>query len=57
MQDVRIGSLKLSGVPFVSLAGTQKDSRSKGFDGVLALELFRRVFITHADHFAILDPK
>jgi hypothetical protein len=26
-QDVKIGSLKLSRVPFVSLAGTQKDSR------------------------------
>jgi hypothetical protein len=54
---VKIGSLKLSGVPFVSLAGTQKDSRAKGFDGVLTLGLFQRVFIAHADHFAILEPK
>jgi hypothetical protein len=56
-QDVKIGSLKLSGVPFVSLAGTQTDSRTKGFDGLLTLGLFRRVFIAHADHFAVLDPK
>jgi aspartyl protease len=56
-QDVKIGSLKLSRVPFVSLAGTQKDSRAKGFDGVLTLGLFRRVFIAHADHFAVLEPK
>jgi Aspartyl protease len=56
-QDVKIGSLKLSGVTFVSLPGTQKDARAKGFDGNLTLGLFRRVFIAHADHFAILDPK
>jgi len=56
-QDVKIGSLKLSRVPFVSLAGNQEDSRAKGFDGVLTLELFRRVFIAHADHFAVLEPR
>ena len=56
-QDVKIGSLRLSGVPFVSLPGPQQDSRAKGFDGLLTLGLFRRVFIAHADHFAILDPK
>jgi hypothetical protein len=56
-QDVKIGSLRLSRVSFVSLTGTQKDSRAKGFDGVLTLGLFRRVFIAHADHFAIFDPK
>jgi hypothetical protein len=56
-QDVRIGSLRLQGVPFVSLAGTQQHSRAKGFDGVLTLGLLRRVFIAHADHFAILEPR
>lgn len=56
-QDVKIGSFRLSGVSFVSLAGTQTDARAKGFDGVLTLGLFRRVFIAHADHFAIFDPK
>jgi hypothetical protein len=55
-QDVKIGSRRLQGVSFVSLAGTQNDSRAKGFDGVLTLGLFRRVFIAHADHFAVLDP-
>jgi hypothetical protein len=57
LQDVKIGSVRLLGVPFVSLAGTQKDSRAKGFDGVLTLGLFRRVFIAHADHFAVLEPR
>ncbi len=56
-QDLKIGALELRGVPFVSLLGTQHDSRAKGFDGILTLGLFRRVFIAHADHFAIFDPK
>jgi hypothetical protein len=29
----------------------------KEFDGVLTTELFRWVFIEHADHFAVLEPK
>ena len=56
-QKLKIGSLELSGVPFFTLAGTQKDARAKGFDGVLMLGLFRRVFIAHADHFAVLEPR
>jgi hypothetical protein len=56
-QDVKIGSLELSGVPFFSLAGIQKDSLAKGFDGVLTIGLFRRVFIDQSDHFAILEPR
>ena len=56
-QDVEIGSLELPGVPFFSLAGIQKDARAKGFDGVLTTGLFRRVFIDHADHFAVLEPR
>jgi Aspartyl protease len=55
-QDVRIGSLELRGVPF-SGASIEKNSFVKGFDGVLTTELFRRVFIDHADHFAVLEPK
>jgi hypothetical protein len=56
-QDVKIGSLELSRVPFFTLAGAQKDARLKGFDGVLPAGLFRRVFIDHADHFAVLEPR
>jgi hypothetical protein len=55
-QDVEIGSLELRGVPFFSLVGVQKDALVKGFDGVLPTELFRRVFITYADRFVVLDP-
>ncbi len=56
-QDVRIASVELSRVPFFSLAGIQKDARLNGVDGVLATGLFRRVFIDHADHFAVLEPR
>jgi hypothetical protein len=56
-QDVRIGSVELPGVPFFSLSGIQKDARLNGVDGVLATWLFRRVFIVHADHFAVLEPR
>jgi hypothetical protein len=56
-QNVKIGALELSGVPFFSLAGTQKDSLTKGFDGVLTMGLFRRVFIDHVDHFAVFEPR
>jgi hypothetical protein len=56
-QDVRIGSVELPRVSFFSLPGIQKDARLKGVDGVLATGLFRRVFIDHADHFAVLEPR
>jgi len=54
-QDVKIGPLELSGVPFFRLAGSQKDPMAKGFDGVLTMGLFRRVFIDHTEHFAVLE--
>ncbi len=56
-QDLKIGPLELTGVPFFSLAGSQKDSIAKGFDGVLTIGLFRRVFIDHTGHFAVLEPR
>jgi hypothetical protein len=56
-QDVMIGSVELPRVSFFSLAGIHKDARLKGVDGVLATGLFRRVFIDHADHFAVLEPR
>jgi hypothetical protein len=55
-QDVKIGSLEFSRVPFFTLAGAQKDPRIKGFDGVLPIGLFRRIFIDHAEHFVVLEP-
>ena len=56
-QDLKIGPLELTGLPFFSLAGSQKDSIAKGFDGVLPIGLFRRVFIDHTEHFAVLESR
>ena len=55
-QDVKIGSIEVSKATFVTLAGARKDSHTSDFDGLLPLSLFRRVFIEHADHFAVLEP-
>jgi Aspartyl protease len=56
-QDVKIGSVELPKVPFLTLAGARKDSRTSDFDGLLSLGLFRRIFISHTDHFAVLDAR
>ncbi len=55
-QHVEIGSLELPQVTFVTLAGVQKDSHTTEFDGLLTLGIFKKVFISPVDHFAVLDP-
>jgi hypothetical protein len=54
---VKIGALKLPSVTFLTLAYARKDSRTSEFDGLLTTDLFRRVFISNADHFVILEPR
>lgn len=56
-QDVRIGSAELGKVPFITLASAQKNTHTSEFDGLLTMGLFKRVFIDHADHFAVLEPQ
>ena len=55
-QDVKIGSVQLSKVGFITSTGVKKDSRTSDFDGLLAMGLFRRVFMNHAEHYVVLDP-
>jgi len=55
-QTVKIGSVEIQKVPFITLVGARKDSRISDFDGLLTMGLFRRVFIDHADRFAVLQP-
>jgi len=43
-------------VLFVTLAEKSTGSHTSDFDGLLSMGLFRRVFIDHAEHFAVLDP-
>lgn len=55
-QHVEIGSLELPQVTFVTLTGVQKDSHTPEFDGLLTLGIFKKIFISHVNHFAVLDP-
>jgi hypothetical protein len=55
-QTLKIGSVEVSHVGFVTMTGARKDSSTSDFDGLLAMGLFKRVFIDHADHFAVLEP-
>jgi hypothetical protein len=55
-QNMKIGSVEIPKVLFITQAGAQKDSRTSDFDGLLTTGLFRRVFICHTDHYAVLDP-
>lgn len=55
-QNMKVGRAELSRVQFVTLVGAQRNSHTSEFDGLLTLGLFRRVFIDHVDHVAVLDP-
>ena len=54
-QEVMIGPLDLLGVLFVTPRGAETNP-GMAEDGLLATGLFRRVFIDHVNHFAVLDP-
>ncbi len=54
-QTIRIGKVEVQNVGFVTLAGVQKDSRTAEFDGLLAVGLFKSVFVDQAGHFAVLE--
>lgn len=54
-QDMEIASLRLHDVSFFTPAATQKNLQVAEFDGLLSTWLFRRVFIDHANHLAVLE--
>jgi hypothetical protein len=54
-QDVKIGSVGIGKVTFITLAGAQKSTRTSEFDGLLTMGMFKRIMIDHADHFAVLE--
>jgi hypothetical protein len=56
-QDLKIGPIELPKVAFFTFAGASKDSRISEFDGLLTTGLFGRIFICHADHFVVLEPR
>ena len=53
---MQIGILAFRQISFVSLADTGKDVPKVEVDGLLPTALFRRVYISYADRFVVLEP-
>jgi hypothetical protein len=56
-QHMRIGPLNFQQISFVVPSGLWQGSPVSQVDGLLPTILFRRVFVSYADHFAVLDPQ
>ena len=56
-QDVRIGRHVVSNVKFAAPVKNRENVVFNGEDGLLPTGLFKRVFVSHADHFVIFDPR
>jgi hypothetical protein len=54
-QNLKIGSLEIAHVPFVTFSAAQKNAHTSDFDGLLPIGIFKTVFINYADHFAVLE--
>jgi hypothetical protein len=54
-QIMQIGSLNIPQVSFVAPADSRENALTSEEDGLLATVLFRRVFISYADRFVVLD--
>ena len=57
VQDVKIGSLEMNNVAFVTPVNGEKHPMTGEIDGLMGTSRFRWVFINHAGHFAVLDPR
>jgi len=55
-QDMQIGTLTVHQISFVTPAATGKDIPKVEVDGLLPTAIFRRVYITYADRFVVLEP-
>jgi hypothetical protein len=55
-QDMQIGILAFRQISFVTLADTGKHVPKVEVDGLLPTVLFRRVYISYADRFVVLEP-
>lgn len=55
-QDMQIGTLTLHHISFVTPATTGKDIPNVEVDGLLPTAIFRRIYISYADRFVILEP-
>jgi hypothetical protein len=55
-QSMQIGSLSIQQVSFAAPADSGENALTSKEDGLLATVLFRRVFISYADRFVVLEP-
>jgi hypothetical protein len=55
-QSMQIGSLNIPHVSFAAPADSRENELTSQQDGLLTTVLFRRVFISYADRFVVLDP-
>jgi hypothetical protein len=55
-QDMEIGILAFRQISFATITGTGRDIPKVGVDGLLPTVLFRRVYISYADGFVVLEP-
>jgi hypothetical protein len=55
-QRIQIGSLNIPQVSFAAPAESGENALTSKEDGLLTTVLFRRVFISYADRFVVLDP-
>ena len=53
--DVKIGGLEIDKVRFLTPAGGERNLQIGEIDGLLGTGHFRRVFLDHADRFAVLE--
>jgi predicted aspartyl protease len=56
-QNVRIGSFLLPEIRFVARLNKRRAATAIGVDGLLPVSLFRRVFISYAGRFVVLNPR
>lgn len=55
-QDMQIGTLTVHQISFVTPAATGKGISKMEVDGLLPTAIFRRVYISYADRFVVLEP-
>jgi hypothetical protein len=56
-QSMGIGSLNIQQVSFAASVESEENARMSAEDGLLSTVLFRRVFISYAGRFVVLDPR
>jgi hypothetical protein len=55
-QSMQIGSINIQQVSFAAPADSGENALTSKEDGLLATVLFRRVFISYADRFVVVEP-